>query len=376
MDKQAYKNNYALQLQGVSYVAEDFIDGLFDREVLNSILPVEVAAGIKRVILLGSGNSHSAAGAAVPGVKRMNSFRKVNSPDLMDFLHYYPAARVMKGHDPKEVLVVALGLDGNLTALAQAVQKAKDMGVHTLFIGEGQVAEYNFDMKLCERMNCEMGRYYAGMLSVLAVGAALTTASCEMCDRGFAKLKADLLGCAKDLAGMLEEVDNVAFEAAVAMKDTQKYEVLADAYEGFTAQFTEANLIKAAGVYCDRTNSEEYAHISFMMRCIYEYGAIVFIRRDNPSFNRMVDTIDGCRMQQRPTLILTDGTPEDFVKSGDTDAPAQLYDIKFESAEGEVDKKDAIFCKLPKVARPWMAALIDFVPGALFAGYLAALNEK
>jgi len=267
MDKQSYQNEYALQLQGVSFVAEDFMEGLFDKQVVDGILPADIAAGIRRVILLGSGNCHTAAGAAVPGVKKMNGLRKVNSPDLMDFLHYYPKERVLKGCEPGQVLAVALGLEGNLNALTQAVKKCEALGVHTLFIGEGEVAKYNFDMKLCEKMNCEMGRYFAGICAMWAVGANLATADGGMCDRGFAKLKADLVGCAKDMAAMMETVDDTMFSAAAAMKDVRKYEVLADAYEGYTAQFTEANLIKAAGAWCDRTNSEEYAHISFMMRC-------------------------------------------------------------------------------------------------------------
>ena len=174
-----------------------------------------------------------------------------------------------------------------------------------------------------------------------------------------------------------DRLDTQIFDWAQRVKDLKKFEAIGDGADAFSAQFVEQKFIECAGVYCDHINSEEFAHISYFLRGPKEIGTVVIIHEKDPSFSRMRDTIGGCLKQNRPTLIVTDSCNETFEEIQREDAGHNLYGMSF-----DMDKNTPVhpvgmpeICRVAASPYLWMAPIMDFVPGALLAGYVAALNE-
>ena len=76
MKKQDYYNSVTHQVEDLVNLATVQSAICFDLENLATVLPKEVAAKIKRVIITGCGDSYSASGAMMTGFKKLSGLRK------------------------------------------------------------------------------------------------------------------------------------------------------------------------------------------------------------------------------------------------------------------------------------------------------------
>ena len=85
MKKDGYKNSVLHQVCDLKELAEIQREKCFDLDKLSGIMEAKACAGVKRVILTGCGDSYSAAGAMLPGFKKLSGLKLCNAPDIMDF---------------------------------------------------------------------------------------------------------------------------------------------------------------------------------------------------------------------------------------------------------------------------------------------------
>ena len=91
----------------------------------------------------------------------------------------------------------------------------------------------------------------------------------------------------------------------------------------------------------------------------------------------MLDTVGGCLEQHRPTLVVTDAEPKQFeVEPRKVDTSVNIYGSAVLGANAMEHAIKPIVCRIPTAPERWMSPLVDFVPGALLAGYHAAVNER
>ena len=129
MKKEDYRNSVLHQVRDLKELARIQKEKCFHLEKLMEVMGRETAAGIKRVIFTGCGDSYSAAGAMLPGFKRLSGLKRCNAPDIMDFCCYYTRDKILKGLKAEEVLVVAISFSGSAQRLEEALNKADDLGV-------------------------------------------------------------------------------------------------------------------------------------------------------------------------------------------------------------------------------------------------------
>ncbi len=367
MDRKNYFNSVTHQVMDLGDLAGVLAEKCFDLEKLRQMVPEKVGEKIRRVILVGCGDSYSAAGAMQSAFRALSGIRKVNTPDIMDFCGFYTEDELTKSFRKEEVLVAAVSFSGLARRITEALKKAASLGVCSLLITGnpdspgGKAADYVFDVKTPNGCNTPgLRSYYASMVGITALGAYLGLCSHAIGEEKFREAKRTVLSYTLDVMKDFDRIDERMFGEALRMKDLTKFEIIADWNEGYSAQFVEQKLIECGGVYCDHTTSEEFAHISLMYREPSTFGTIVMINRGDHSFSRMIDTMRGALGQHRPVLVVTDADPELFEVPPDTDASGGK----------------AAVCRIAKAPVQWLSPLMDFVPGALLAGYHAAVNEK
>lgn len=381
MGKEQFYNSVTCQVRELESLAGIQADICFDPDKLRKVLKEETGKRIKRVILTGCGDSYSAAGAMLPGFKLLSGLRKCNAPDIMDFCHYYPDEKIRKGFRADEVLLITISFSGGSARVVDAIQRAEKAGAETLLITRhpeskgGQAAGHVFDVETPDGCNTPgLRSYYASMIGVAALGAYIGLCNGTIDRARFWQVKERIVSYTKAFMEDFESIDDLMFAEAERMRALTKFEVIADANEGFSAQFVEQKFIECGGVYCDHTNSEEFAHISYMFRKPGDFGTIVMIHKEDPSLGRMKDTIIGCLAQKRPTLIVTDADRETF--EFDPEVPDMPFDMPKIGYNSRAFAGKPSICMIAGAPERWMAPIVDFIPGSLLAGYQAAVNEK
>jgi len=382
VERSAYYNSVTDQVASLGELAGVQSRICFDRCRLAEALPAEVASGIKRVIVTGCGDSYSAAGAMLLGLKKLSGIKKCNSPDIMDFCHYYSPIKVAKGFAMSEVLVISISASGGSERVAEALTKANDLGCESLLITCNpdslcsRAAKHIFNVDTPKGCNTPgLRSYYASLMAVASVGAWLGLCNGNITEQRFDEVRESIESYTLSFMQEFERVDELMFSEALRMKDLRRFEAIGDGNEGYSAQFVEQKFIECGGVWCDHTNSEEFVHISYMFREPDGIGTVVLISRDDPSFSRMIYTINGCLAQHRPTLIVTDVPEAELdlnIKRELGDSP---YFKQFLGFDSLAVKGTPTVCTIPAAPEKWMAPFVDFIPGALLAGYQAAVNE-
>jgi len=382
LNRHDYYNSVTDQVKDLRTLAAVQADLCFDMNTLTQVLAPETAKQIQRVIITGCGDSYSAAGAMLPGFRKLSGLRQCNSPDIMDFCSFYSREKVYKGLPAEQVLVIGISFSGSSARVVEALEKANDLGVHSLLITRtpdskgGHTAKHVFDVATPDGCNTPgLRSYYASLMGLAALGAYLGVCSGVLKQDRFFQVKQSIVEYTLAFMQNFDAVDELMFQEALRMKNLRKFELIADYNEGYSAQFVEQKFIECGGVFCTHTNSEEFVHISFMARCPEEYGEIVMINGADRSMSRMKDTINGCLAQHRPTLIVTDVAPDAFDLSVNEFAGTSPYFQAVQGYDSMAQRGTPTFCQIPKAPEQWMSVFVDFLPGSLLAGYQAAVNE-
>lgn len=381
MKKEQYYNTVTAQVKDLSNLAGIQADLCFDESELEKILSRDECKKIRRVILTGCGDSYSAAGAMLPGFRLLSGIKKINSPDIMDFCHYYTEKKIKKEFEMEEVLVVLISFSGESQRVVDALERANQYGAQSLLITRNpkskgaETAGHVFDVKTPDGCNSPgLRSYYASMVALTALAAYIGMNNGTIKKERFLQVKEQIAAYTLNVMDCCEEIDDLMFQQAVRMKDLTKFEIIADGNEGYSGQFVEEKLIECGGVYCDHTTSEEFVHISIMFRSPAEYGTIIMVNEADPSLSRMKDTLIACLGQHRPTVIVTDASPEVF--AFDPKNPRTPVTIDMTGYNSMLHAGVPVICRLPKAPEQWMSPFVDFIPGSLLAGYQAAVNEK
>lgn len=382
MNKLDYKNSVTDQVRDIRNLARVQTELCFDLDMLEKVLDPETARNIKRVIITGCGDSYSAAGAMMPGFRKLSGLGKCNSPDIMDFCNFYTENKVSKGYEMEQVLVIGISFSGQSARVVEALKRANELGTESMLITRtpkslgAETAKRVFNVATPDGCNTPgLRSYYASLVGITALGAYLGVCNGTITKEKFDGVKSAIVSYTLAFMEHFEQIDDLMFSEALRMKDLRKFELIADWNEGYSAQFVEQKFIECGGMFCTHTTSEEFAHINFMARCPEEYGEIILINGADKSMGRMKDTINGCLAQHRSTLIVTDVPPEEFDLSVNKFEGTSPYFQMVTGYNTMAERGKPTFCQIPKAPEQWMSPFVDFLPGSLLAGYQAAVNE-
>ena len=388
LSRKDYVNSISAQVMDLAGLADLQSEKCFDLDKWRSVIDPARAEQYKKVIIVGCGDSYSAAGVTVPAIKELAGIEKVFAPDIMDFCRFYSENKILRGLAKEEVLVCAISFSGSAERVAEALTKAGNLGIDSILITRNpeskgaKAAKYVFNVDTPDGLNTPgLRSYYANMVGIFSMAAYIGVCKGCMTEEKFVSYGKEVSKYTADFMADIDAIDEQAFAFAEKVKDLEKFEVIADYNEGYSGQFVEQKFIECSGVFCDHTNSEEYAHISMMLRQPYTFGMIIMVNAADRSLSRMKDTINGNVSQRRPTLVVTDCDPDIFTEYKVVDASKiqSAYKPKGEVGStnyAEINREFLNVLRVVKAPYQWMSPLMDFIPGSLVAGYHAVLNGR
>ena len=358
MDKKNYYNTITSQIEELKELADIQTEKCFDVEKLGALLSDDAYAGLQRVVLTGCGDSYSACGAMLQAFKILSGIELAVVPDPMEFTRYYTEWDTKLGYSDEQVLVTAVSASGGSERIVEILEKGNKMGVNTMLISNNpeskgaKAAKTVYWVETPEGCNTPgLRSYFASMIAITALGAYIGLKKNLLSLERFTKLKQEIANYVKDFMKEFERIDDQAFELALQMKEYDKFETVGDGPDYFSALFVEQKVIECPGVFCMHSNSEEWCHISMMVRDNEHIGTVFHATKASPSYGRMVDTTWGAAQLGRPSLVVTDGDPKDF-------------------------NEKLNLCIVPSAPEYWLAPLMNFCPGSLLVAYQAAVNDK
>ena len=358
MNKKDFYNTIGLQIEDLNTLVDIQTEKCFDQNKLSSLLSEDLYKNLKRVIITGCGDSYSAAGAMLSAFKLHSGIKASAVPDPMEFCRFYTKEEVCCGFTEDQVLVIAVSASGGSERIVEIMEKANKLGVNSMLITNNpesagaKAAKTVFHVETPAGCNSPgLRSYFASMVAIVAFGAYVGLKQGLISDERFDSIKKMIVDYVKICMKDYEKIDDQVFELAQTWKGLKKFEVIGDDVEGFSGQFVEEKFIECAGVYAAHADSEDWCHINFWLRDPHTIGTIIMVPEMAPNFDRMVTTITSAVGVGRPVMIVSDADADQF-------------------PEG------ACICRMPKPEELWMAPLMDFYPGSLMAGYVAALAGK
>jgi glucosamine 6-phosphate synthetase-like amidotransferase/phosphosugar isomerase protein len=360
MNKKDYSNTIDLQIRDLEQLVDVQVAGCFKEGKREALLSVETAAGLKRVVISGCGDSFSAGGAMAEAFRKLSGIRALHVPDPMEFTRFYTDFDLTKGHEPQQTLVIAISASGGGDRIAEILDRGNDKGCHSILITNNPESKNCGHAKATYWVETPAGcnspglrSYFASMIALLGLACHIGKANGHIDQAEEDKLVSEVKTYVHDFMKEFERIDDQMFEQAVRFKDFKKIDLVADGPDYFSALFVEQKFIECGGVQATHTNAEEWVHISMMTREPEHIGTVFMIVHDSPSFGRIRDTSWGSCKLSRPTLVVTDAPRSEFA-----------------------DEDEADFCLIPKAPHYYLAPLMDFIPGSLIAAYQAAVNDK
>lgn len=358
MNKKDYQNTIGLQIEDLRTLAGIQAEKCFDRRKLESLLDRTAYQSIQRVVMSGCGDSYSAVGAMRAAFQTHSGLEYVDTPDPMEFCRFYSTAEITKRYTPQETLVIAVSASGSADRIVEILSKGNSTGAHTMLISNNpeskgaKAARYLFNVETPAGCNSPgLRSYFASMIAVTALGAYIGLAQGHISEARFDEIKESVASCVKEFMTCYDRIDDQMFELAQAWKTFERFEVIGDWNEAFSAQFVEEKIIECAGVHCTHADSEDWCHINYHLRNPQSVGTVFIVNAKAPDFDRMVYTVRSAVDVQRPVLVVTDAEKKEF--------PAQ-----------------AVVCRLPAVREAWLSPLVDFAPGSMLGAYVAAVSGK
>lgn len=358
MLKSKYTNTVSIQLEEMVKLSKLQIENSFNIDKLNQMLPKEKAERIKKIIISGCGDSYSAAGAVKDIFKNSSGVETLAICDPMELAKFLSSDQIKGKYSKEEILLISISASGGSARVVEIISKLKELEIPTMLITNNvesvgaKTADFVFYCETPEGLNTPGIRsYFASMVSLVAISAYIGICKDNIEEARFNEIQSLIMNYIAKLMQNYEEIDMQMFCLAKEWQDFDRFEVIGDWDEYFSAQFIEEKIIECAGSHCTHADSEDWCHINFHLRNSDRIGTIFLLNSKANDYDRMLYTIQSAIGCERPILVITDA------------------DIKDLSNEIKV-------CSIPYTEETWLMPFGDFIPGSLLAGYLASVPGR
>lgn len=330
----------------------------FDRSVQSvaQLLKKTDPLKINRIVASGCGDSFLAAAEAKDCFARyLPEVRYEAYPGI-------EAGRYTNYSDNEDkTLVIAISNSGGPARIAEILARANRYGCISVALTDhpesraAKTAQFTYHTNTPAGDNVSgLRTYYASMISMYVLAAAL--AEKRLSKPCLEEMRAHIAVYFETFYSRIQEIDDAAFETALAWKDKKVFEVTADGPLFSCGKFIAAKMAELSGDACSVIDSENYCHVNGLMYPGKDIGDMVLIDSGAKNLDRIADTVNiQVKNGGRDVLVFCDREPD---KIGITETVR--------------------YCPLPMPEQNWsfLAPLLSYVPGGLFAGYRAKeLNE-
>ena len=317
------------------------------------ILTTPEIYSLQNIILIGCGDSYCAALAAKTAFERLTQL-PVSVMHPLELARYYPAH--LLAPSPNNPCIVALSNSGQVTRVVEAVTRCKQQGSLTIAVTSDKRSRLAASSDKVVEMVLETAepapgvRSYAAMMVTLyllaiRLGEAMLRYTMET-----ANLYRDaLLRTSQMMEENFHETDAKCFEIASIFKDSTYFEFIGSGPDFATAWYGHEKIYEAVGRPASYTDAETWFHVNFFNKESANTLSVLTADTRNLAHSRSLElAMKMNAMGQR--LVVVSNRPEDF----QAELPVRVADCGYD----------------------WLAPLTQFIPHALIAGYIAALNSE
>lgn len=311
---------------------------------------------LRRIIITGCGDSYAAGLSMKPALEHLTGL-SIDVEPAIQLARYTDPATFGK---PGSTLVMAVSNSGGVVRVAEAVQRASLHGCLTLAItGKpesrlAQAAQKRVPLAIppfAAGGGNGVRSYLISMLSLLLVGIRIG----EVKGRYMMSDSEDYRRAVCDYAAAFEKalpaLDEQMLALAQETQEKELFEFLGSGGNLGTAWFSHAKIIEATGDAASFTDLESWMHLNCFFRELPKKVAIAYVNAAGPDRSRADETLGA--MGQMPTTLLA------VTDSRDAGLPAGVRPIV-----------------IPACKYDWLAPLLNYLPVALYAGYLCELKGE
>lgn len=359
MGKEIFNNQLRRQCMDIPNLARAQVDGALMG--IEENIPEDVMSKVRNVIVTGCGDSYMASVVAIPVFRHYagrfgNQFSSMRAIDAARFLD-------MGKLDAYDTMIAAVSCSGGPARIKEILQRGNYYNCETVAVtnnpdsSAGKEAKYNLITHTPEFSEPGPGlrNYFASMTGLFLLAAKMGELK-GCCDKGSVdELSAAIIKNAEQWKEVLDKIDDQMFEIANRWKDFRSFDCIGDDVEHSSAFFIGAKIVETAGYQINADNSEDWCHIGFFQRNPRKVGTIIVADKNAPDRSRVSETISQAAGIHRPILFITNGTKEDFDIVEDVDV-----------------------CQIPDAPEKFsfLLPMTAYIPGAILAGYLSALNDE
>ncbi len=359
MDKMMFDNPLRQQCLSLPELCAVQIEGV--RTGLEQAFTQAELGKFRRVIITGCGDSYVAAMASIPAFEKFagrfgSGFTCVKAID---------AARYTK-FDPKQsdaTLVVGVSCSGGPARVQEVLRRANHYGCTTLAVTNNpdspaaQEAARSLIVHTPAFPNANPGlrNYFASLVGLYMLAAKLGEAT-DCSAEGTADALAEAITqYVKQWAAQLDRIDDQMFLLSESWKDMESYDYVGDNIQFASAFFMAAKIVETCGKLTYTDDSEDWCHVGFFRRNPQKVGTVVVADCKDHNCSRIAETVTQAAGVKRPVLLIANGDLLDFGITA-----------------------DVMLCKVPDApdAYRFLLPLMNYVPGALLAGYISARTEE
>lgn len=318
-------------------------------------LPADYADGISRVILTGCGDSILAAEAATEvlddcltavGVdvccaKAIHASRYLAMPDELG----------------KKTLVIIISASGGTPRLSEIADRANKHGCRTLAVTNVEKSPLAQRCRHVVKLNTPkikddspgLRSYEASLVTLMLLAEDI---GFRISGKKVYDVSDMLRRCAACLRQSFLRLDEVAFLLAQQWKGLEGFEFIADGKSRASAEFVAAKFSETSGILCSVTDAENWYHINLFAKYPESVGVLLLCDTDGRDTSRVLETANLSALVEHPTLLVCGGNIREKLEKTVVIIDDPLYPVE---------------CAPVSTA-------VNFVPGALIAAYISALN--
>ena len=311
---------------------------------------------LRRIIIIGCGDSYAAGLSMKPAMEHLTGLA-VDVLPAMQLARYAAPEAFGK---PGSTLVIAVSNSGAVARVAEAVQRARIHGCLTLAITArldsalAKAAEKRIPLTV-PAFPAGSGNgvrsYAISMLSLLLTAIRIGEVRGRYMMTDSEAYRQAICGYADAMADKMKALDEQMLTLAQANVSRELFDFVGSGGNYGTAWFSQAKIIEATGDYAAWSDTESWMHLNCFFRELDKKFTAVWTGQNSPDRSRADETIAAIASMRGALTVITN--------SADYPLP-----------EG------CIRVVLPSAAYDWLDPLMNYLPMALFAGYLCELKHE
>lgn len=357
--KQQFNNTIKEQVLTLDHIVDTQLRRCFNDEKLQALMTVSEIFDARKMIITGCGDSYAAAGVMQDVFTQYSDTFGCEAVTAIDYARFISAAEIGMG-EPNSPVVLVVSAGGSTSRIIEILQKSAHTSASTILITNSlntpavDAADkvLFLDTPSFGKASPGLRTYFASLVGLAAVLCRIGYVRGTLSPTAPQQWPQAIGDYIHTVFREIDKIDSAMFILAQQWKDFKRFEFIGDARDLFSASFCADKIYECTGWPASYDDSENWCHINYFVKEPESVGTVFLADKNLPSFGRIQETIESARKIGRPVLVVTNAEKAQF-------------------------NQGVAVCKLADTPEgfEWLFPYVNYIPGALLAGYHSAINS-